>query len=316
MRLPFALDHINLWAISDGPGWTLVDTGLNSPETMKAWEQIVRDDLAGRPITRLIVTHMHADHAGLAGWLAERFNCPLWMTRTEYLSARTLATANGTEPELHSLFRKAGWQPHEIDAIGVRKRAIAKFYTPLPRDIRRIRHGDRLEIDGYEWSVLTGGGHSPEHACLYCPQLNLLISGDKILPDISSNVSVDPAEPEGNPVAEWFETLAMIRAEVPDTVLVLPSHGNCFTGLHGRIDRLVNEQQAVIRRLSRALQKPHRVDELFDVLFSRPIARADIPLMSLATGEALAVLNYLIAQGEARSWLGADGVMLYERVRS
>lgn len=313
LGLPVALDHVNLWALADGPGWTIVDTGIHHPGGIEAWERILQNDLAGRPVTRVVVTHMHADHAGMAGWLVERFSCQLWITRSEYLSAQALVASSGEEPAFRDLYRKAGWQTPEIAALGARKRTIAGFYAPLPGSIRRLRDSDALDIGGKRWTVIAGGGHSPEHACLHCPELGLLISGDKVLPGISSNISVDPAEPDGDPLSEWFATLAAIRGRVPDNVLVLPSHGRCFDGLHARIDALVDEQREALKQLDAVLDQPRRVDEVFGVLFKRTINRSDIPLMGLATGEALAVLNHLVTAGKVQRWMGEDGVMLYQR---
>lgn len=315
MGLPIALDHINLWAIADEDGWTIIDSGINHSQTIKLWERILSEDLNGRPVKRVIATHMHADHVGFAGWLIERFACKLWMTRSEYLFARILSKTTGDEPALRELYEQAGWQTEEIAALGSRKRKIASFYTPLPGSIHRLRDGDVLEIGGMQWTVITGGGHSPEHACLYCSELELFISGDMVLPSISSNISVDPLEPYSDPLEEWFFALDKIQKKVPDNVLVLPSHGNCFNFLHKRIDSLVNEQKYNLNKLYNYLFKPRRTDELFKILFSRQISRSDIPLMSLATGETIALLNHLIAHGAVERFKGQDGVLRYQRIK-
>lgn len=316
MPLPFALDHINLWAIEDGPGWVIIDTGISHPSSIAMWERILREDLGGKPITRVIVTHLHADHAGLAGWLVERFDCPLLMTRTEYLAAQSLIAGTGDKFAFHDFFRAAGWQTEEVDALANRRRTIARFYAPLPGSFHRLSDGGELMIGGRLWRVIAGGGHSPEHACLHCPELDLFISGDKVLPSISSNISVDVQEPDANPLAEWFETLTRIRSAVPDSVLVLPSHGRCFRGLHGRIDALVQDQRAALSRLLEALTMPRRVDEVFGVLFSRPILRTDISQRSLATGEALALLNHLVARQRVQRTCGTDRANIYQIVEA
>ncbi|MBS0474600.1 MAG: MBL fold metallo-hydrolase [Proteobacteria bacterium] len=311
MSLPVELNHINLWALDDGAGWTIIDSGIDHPDARSAWERLLRDDLGGRPVTRVIATHLHPDHAGLAGWLVERFDCRLWMARSEYLMAKAYAASTGEEPAFRDLFFRAGWQPHEIDALATRRRTVAGFYSPLPGSYRRLRDGDSLQIGGRRWSIIAGGGHSPEHLCLHCPELGLFISGDKVLPTISSNISVDPTEPDGDPLSEWFVTLARIRAAVPADVLVLPSHGGCFTGLHRRIDTLVAEQRLALIRLRAELAVPKRADEVFGTLFSRPIPRNNMPLMGLATGESLAMLNHLIATGDVVRSEGADGAWRY-----
>ncbi|MBO9695256.1 MAG: MBL fold metallo-hydrolase [Sphingopyxis sp.] len=313
MGLPFVLDHINLWAIEDGEGWTIVDTGVQHPAVVAAWERLLVEDLGGRPVVRVIATHMHPDHAGLAGWLAERFHCRLWMTRTEYLTARTIAYRRGDEPVqgIEDFFRRAGWKPDEIETYRARRLGIGRLYAGLPDAYRRIRDGEEIAIGGRLWRVIAGGGHTAEHACLYCAELDLLISGDKVLPKISSNISVDATEPDADPVSEWFDTLGRIRAQVPNSALVLPSHKNSFYGPHARIDELIGEQRDALGRLCVALAEPKRVIDLFGLLFNRPIERSDNSLFSLATSETIALLNHLLVTGAITSSIADDGVEYY-----
>lgn len=312
MPLPFALDHINLWAIEDGGGWTVVDTGIRHAATIAAWERIFDDDFGGRPVTRILVTHQHADHAGLAGWIAERFGCRVSMTRTEYRAAATLAAR--TDPvatqEERDFYRRAGWRPDELQALASHRTGIARLYAPLPERYDRLHDGEELTIGERSWRVIAGGGHTPEHACFHCPELKLLISGDKVLPGISSNISVGSSQPEADPVGEWFATLGKLRRAVSDETLVLPSHKLCFRGLHARIDELFADQRDVLARLRQALATPKRIPDLFEFLFARPIDRSDIPLFSLATGEAIALLNHLAAAGTIERQT-ADGVDQY-----
>ncbi|KTE04394.1 MBL fold metallo-hydrolase [Sphingopyxis sp. H038] len=313
MSLPFVLDHINLWAIEDGDGWTIVDTGIRHPDLIATWERLLAEDLGQRRVTRILVTHMHPDHAGLAGWLTERFGCRLWMTRTEYLTARSIATRTGAEPTqgTEEFGRRAGWTAEEVASNIARRANMAQLYGPFPDSFKRLRDGETLLIGGREWKVIAGGGHTPEHACLHCPSLDLLISGDKVLPKISSNISVDAAEPDDDPLSEWFETLAALRDRVPDSVLVLPSHKGCFRGLHARIDELIADQQDALLRLERVLTTPKRAVDLFETLFSRPIERSNISLLSLATGETIALLNHLLARGAIQRRQD-DGVTIYQ----
>lgn len=312
MPLPFALDHINLWAIEDGEGWTVVDTGIRHPDTIAAWERIFEGDFGGRPVIRLLVTHQHADHAGLAGWFAERFGCSVSMTRAEYQAAAALAArrdAVATQDE-RSFYRRAGWAPEELQTLASRRTAIARLYAPLPKQYDRLCDGEELTIGGRSWRVIAGGGHTPEHACFHCPELGLLISGDKVLSGISSNISVEASQPDADPLGEWFDTLGRLRRAVSDDTLALPSHKLCFRNLHRRIDELLGDQQEALARLRHALATPKCVPDLFTSLFARPIDRSDIALFSLATGETIALLNHLRAAGavERRS---ADGVDLY-----
>jgi len=182
---------------------------------------------------------------------------------------------------------------------------------PLPDSFHRLRDGDELRIGAHLWRVVTGSGHSPEHACLYCPELKVLISGDQVLPRISSNVSVNPTEPDADPMSDWLASLAKLKREVPDDVLVLPSHNECFRGLHARLDALASGQEKALLRLRRSLQERKRAIDVFGALFARPIGENDVALLGMATGESVACLNHLVRRGEASRELDADGVAWY-----
>lgn len=314
MPLPIALARINLWLLEDGPGWAIVDTGQRTPQSAAAWGQLIDDVLGDRPITRVLVTHMHPDHSGMAGWLTRKFRCPLWMSRLEYLSCRLMAADTGREvPEDGVRFyRQAGWDPAAIDHYCTRFGDFGKGMYPMPDSFRRIVDGETLRIGDHEWRVTVGNGHSPEHACLYCRELGLLISGDQVLPRISSNVSVFPTEPEADPLTDWLDSLAKLKREIPQDVLVLPAHNEPFHGLHRRLDHLDAEQRAALERLRALLDEPRRVIDVFDVLFTRKVGR-DLMLMGLATGEAIACLNFLKRRAEVCMEHDRDGVCWYHR---
>jgi glyoxylase-like metal-dependent hydrolase (beta-lactamase superfamily II) len=315
MPLPYALNHINLWALDDGHGWALVDTGVRTDDSAMAWREQFANAPDGRPLTRVFVTHMHPDHVGMAGWLTRKFGVRLWMTPLEYLSCRAMVSDTGREapPDAVDFYRRAGWGGAAIESYRARFGNFGKHIHPLPDSFRRLDDGEEIEIGGNTWRVVVGTGHSPAHACLYCPALKVLISGDQVLPRISSNVSVHPTEPDADPMRGWLASLAKIRREVPDDVLVLPAHNECFRGLHARIDALESGQQRSLERLQRSLETPKRAIDVFGALFARAIAESDVMLLGMATGESLACLNYLVQRGEAVREADADGVAWYRR---
>ncbi|MEO0971843.1 MAG: MBL fold metallo-hydrolase, partial [Pseudomonadota bacterium] len=296
----FSLEHINLWVIEARDHWVLVDTGINTPQTRELWAQIDEGPLAGKPVASVLCTHMHPDHMGLAGWLCERHGVSLHMTRGEYLYGRVLCQdAPGAPPESAiEFYRAAGFSDgalgHYTRTFGMYAHAVA----PPPRDYVRLVEGQRLSLAGREWHVLIGRGHSPEHACLYCPQLQVVIAGDQILPSITSNVSVWPTEPEANPLEEWLASCASLRAELPADTLVLPSHGMPFYGAHTRLTHLIEHHKAALDKLYEACRESRRVLDTFEVLFSRPIEGGE---KTIATGEALAHLRHLQRRGLVRA---------------
>lgn len=318
LALPNVLKHINVWAIDDDDGWAIVDTGVLSPETAQAWEALLAGPLGGRPVTRVLVTHQHPDHVGMAGWLTERFGCRLWMTQLEYLHSLAMIAEVGQEVPAEGLafYRRAGWDEAALAGYRSRFGRAGRMVSRLPRSFRRMEDGAVVRIGAHDWQVVIGRGHTPEHACLYSRDLHVLIAGDQVLPRISPNVSVHPMEPDVNPLAGWEASLARIRRMVPADVLVLPAHNEPFEGLHARIDRLEQALWRGVARLREALREPRRVIDLFAVLFAIPVNGDDALQYALATGEAMAHLNYLNALGELEILADADGVVWYSARRS
>lgn len=316
LPIPGSLKHINVWVLEDDPASppgtgavALVDTGLAIPDCRAEWEALFAGPLAGRRVTRLIVTHFHPDHLGLAGWLAERFDVPLWMTRGEWLLARMLAAdvRDGPPREALAYWRAAGWSDERIAAEQAKGWGrFAAMMSPVPLGFVRFRDGDTLRIGGRAWRVVVGSGHSPEHGCLWDEAGGLLIAGDQVLPRITSNVSLSLSEPEADPLGEWLASIEKLRALPPD-LLVLPSHGEPFTGLHARLDALADGHRDRLDALHRRIAEPARAVDCFPTLFAR---RIEDNMMGLATGEAMAHLRRLEVEGRAIREV-RDGVLWF-----
>ena len=320
--VPGSLNHINLWLLDDGEpgsgsaagGVAIVDSGLDIPPARDAWETVFAGPLAGRTVTRTIVTHYHPDHLGLAGWLIERFGVRLWMTRGEWLFARMLTTDIRDAPPAEAIayWRAAGWSEARIAAEAEKGWGrYASVVSPVPVSYIRLEEGDVLRIGRRDWRVVVGNGHSPEHACLLEEEGKLLIAGDQVLPRITSNVSLSLSEPEGDPLGDWLSSIARLR-QLPDDLLVLPAHGEPFTGLHARLDALALGHRGRLDALHDALAEPRRAVDCFSILFGRQISDG---VYGLATGEALAHLRRLEVEGRAVREL-RDGVHYYRQSAS
>ncbi len=315
LPLPFALKFINVWLIDDGDGWTIVDTGLAQSETRDIWKALLGTRVTpDKPLKRVIITHMHPDHVGAAGYLCYKFGADLWMSRLEYMTCRMLVADTGRDAPKAGIefYRRAGWQEDAVENYRARFGGFGRGVSQMPDAYYRLSDGAEFEMAGETWRVIMGCGHSPEHACLYCPALNILISGDQLLPRISSNVSVHPTEPEADPLLDWMQSCEKLIHAVPDDVLVLPAHNEPFTGAHARLKHLIDGHEIVLTRLADRLgREPLRVLETFTSVFGRAIKDDEL---GMATGEAIAHLNCLMARGTVRRWRGEDGVDRYGRV--
>ena len=301
LPLPFQLDHVNVYLLEEADGWTVVDAGLRTAESRAMWEGA----LAGRPVRRVICTHMHPDHVGLAGWLCDRDGAPLLMSRLEYVTARMLMAETQASAEGETFYRAAGWSEDQLANWRTGYGGFAKGVGPLPGAFTRLEDGDVLTIGGDEWTVAVGAGHSPEHVCLWRRADGVFLAGDQVLPRISSNVSVWPTEPAADPLSDWMASLAKLRGLLPEETVVLPAHGDPFVGVRPRLDALRRGHEVALKRLERTLRKPTRVIDAFPAVFGRSVGDA---VLGMATGEAQAHLNYLERRGRARRSRDENGV--------
>lgn len=298
--MPGSLGHINSWLLDDNGGHAVVDTGMLLSMCSDAWKAIFRTAPEGSSVSRVICTHLHPDHIGLAGWLCKRFGVELWMTRGEWLTARMLTAdvRDAVPEEFITLQRAAGWDEETLDDIRTTGWGrFARMVFAMPLSYNRLSDGQVLEMGAHRWRVVVGSGHSPEHACLLNEASGVLVSGDQVLPRISSNVSVNISEPEADPLGDWLNSIDRFL-ELPDDLLVCPAHGEPFHGLHTRLIALRDEHHRRLDTVAAAIaEKPLRVIDCFGLLFNREISGAN---SELATGEALAHLRRLELDGRAK----------------
>ena len=319
MPLPFALNHINLWLLEDndehGEGWTIVDTGYGVAATHELWERHFAEIMAGKPVKRIIVTHYHPDHVGCAAWLHEKTGAPVWMTASEYLSAHAAAedVAGFDRENSVRLFMAHGLgraRPDFAETQKARNAAYKRGVPTVPKQYQRIMEHDDIAIGARTWRVITAFGHAPEHATLFSADGNILISGDQVLPRITTNVGVWGNQPEANPLKLFLDSMNKFEP-LPKDTLVLPSHDRVFSGLHERLGQLQLHHEQRLGELEAAIETPKCAAEILPVLFRRAL---DEHQLVFAIGEAIAHLHFLWRAGRAKRVMDADGVYTFERM--
>jgi glyoxylase-like metal-dependent hydrolase (beta-lactamase superfamily II) len=325
MSLPFALNHINLWLVKDQlpssspnqasiQGWTAIDCGLHRPDSQAQWEDIFINELEGLPIVRVLVTHMHPDHVGSAHWLCERWEAPLWMSATDYNVARLACNGLGAMGGSHTatFFEQHGLtDPDALRSLSQRSNYFQSMVPELPSQMRRLMHDQIVKIGGQDWRCIAGYGHAPEHMALYCEDIKVLISGDMVLPRISTNVSVHEIEPESNPLRLFLDSLKAY-GPLPEDTLVLPSHGLPFKGLHRRIQQLQDHHaERLAEVMSACKAQPQTAADIVPIMFKRAL---DLHQMTFAMGEALAHLHLLWHEGRLKRQKSEQGAWQFSAV--
>ena len=312
-RMPIGgrLNHINVWLLRDGEGWTIVDTGLFGEHTQGHWRGIFENYLDGKPVTRVIATHLHNDHTGNAGWICQEWGCELWMSRSDFYMCKVMAADGPSDVPNDAIlfYRRAGFDEARLDRYRNRFGQFGANIAPLPAGYRRITDGQYINIGDREWRAIIGHGHAPEHVCLYCPELKLIIGGDQLLPRITPNVSVQPSEPFANPLKDWIASCVRFREVLPPDLLVLPAHESLYEGVHERLTALIDWHEVALEKLYDLCDEPRRAVDVFPALFKSEIT--DWTFFP-ATGEAIAHLHCAL---ERRMLLceESDGVAWWRR---
>lgn len=312
LPLPLALNHVNLYLLDDGDGWTLVDCGIGDDTAKAIWTEILGGDLlGGRPITRIIATHYHPDHVGLAGWLLDRLDAEFWMTRSEFLNARAtwLDSAEGFTTTMAAFYGRTGMHDRELDELVSLGNEYRRLCTPIPSTFRRIGPSTSFKIGGREWRPVFGSGHSPEHATLWCEELGILLGGDMLLPRITPIIAVWWSEPEANPLGDFLEFLGGFDA-MADDVLVLPAHDRPYRGLKPRVTALGAHHDHRLDLAIDRCREPSTARDVMGALFDREIT--DAFQTRFAIGESLAHLHLLREQGRITRHEGENGMHLWQ----
>ena len=313
LPLPMALDHVNVYALDDGDGWTVIDTGFASKRGRAIWNALLDGPLGGKPVNRVIVTHHHPDHVGLAGWFVTK-GAALHMPRTAWLMARmlTLDVQEAYPPETVTFYKRAGMDP---DVLAKRQSErpfnFADCVVPIPLGFHRLIEGGTITMGARIWDIRMGNGHAPEHATFWSRNDNLVIGGDQLLPSISPNLGVYPTEPEADPVADWLEACERLLPFARHDQLVLGGHKLPFTGLPMRLAQMIENHHSALKRLVDFLTEPYTAGQCFPPLFKRKIGEGEY---GLALVEAVAHVNHLYQLGLVNRQLNEDGAWVYQAV--
>jgi glyoxylase-like metal-dependent hydrolase (beta-lactamase superfamily II) len=315
LKLPFRLNHVNIYLLADGDGWAMVDTGFGNDETIAAWTTLFDGALKGMKITRVIVTHAHPDHIGQAGWLVAKFDCPFHITQVEYLQGVYHRTKRSEERMVSSrkFFLRHGMTEDITEQLLGRGQEYLQKTHPLPAAFTRLANGQTFQVGTRSFKVITGAGHASDQATFYCAKDKFYLSADQVLSKISPNVSVWAHEPDENALGAYLSSLAGIVAAIPDDVLVLPGHGVPFHGLHTRVKQLADHHEERCQMIAAACRDDARTSaELVPVVFHKH--KLDAHQTGFAAGELIAHVNYMLAQGRLTQTLGADGVLRFRSV--
>lgn len=309
LPLPMALDHVNVYALDDGEGWTIIDTGVHNRRTATLWQGLLAGPLGGRPVNRVIVTHHHPDHVGMAGWFQAR-GASLWMTRTAWLYARMLVLDEQALPSAEStLFYTRAGMPADMLASRATTRPFnfCDAVHPMPAGFARLSDGMQITMGGRDWVVRLGGGHAPDHATFWSD--DLILGGDQLLPGISANIGVYPTEPDADPLTDWINSCTRFQPFATKRQLVLPGHKLPFTGLPLRLTQMIDNHHTALVRLLTHLAQPQTAHDCFACLFRRQIGPAEY---GLAMAESLAHLNHLLLRGDINRRIGPTGAWLWQ----
>ena len=309
LPLPFALNHVNCYLLRDDEGWTMLDAGLNWPDLHQAWQAAfaaLQIDLSD--IRRIVLTHMHPDHFGMAGHFQARTGAPVYLSPREAELAQIVWVENGWRQELSSGFwQQAGVTGAVLATVTSQTDRLRQMTMPHPTTVTMLPPGATITMAGRPWQVLHAPGHADGQIIFYDAADQLLLSGDQVLMKITPNIGLWPTTAL-NPLERYLHSLAEL-AKLP-VRLALPGHGRLIEDWAARLAELQTHHQLRLAKMAdaaadgvSALAVAQRVFNFHN--FSEHEVR-------FAVAETLAHLEYLVDRGEL-NWHAENGMRLYQR---
>ncbi|HEY1095804.1 MAG TPA: MBL fold metallo-hydrolase [Alphaproteobacteria bacterium] len=301
LRLPMPppLEWINVYFLRDGDGWAMVDSGYNTPDSREVLMEALDQHLDGLPVTRLFVTHYHPDHIGQAGYICGRFNCPLYMTQTEWLLGRWLSTERTAAylTTVTNYYQAAGTPDELMRIITERGNSFLRTSDEVPPVFHQLKDGDMVTIGERRWQIKVGRGHAPEMFTMYDAENKLLLSADHIVARITPNISIWPFNPDDNPLKDYMDSMRQFAKDIPDDITLLPGHGRSFDGFHERVANYQTHHENRLAKLMTGLEDgtARTLYDLLKILFSRDLSPRDFVF---ALGETHSHINYLMYDGK------------------
>ena len=240
--MPFELKHVNVFLLRDGDHYTMIDTGLQTEESRQALNQKLAEmKVRIERISRILITHIHPDHFGLAAELRERSGAELIIHRLEVaLMEPRYARAEDLVHDVAKWLSRNGVPEEEAEFVKTASLAAREFVSVVEPDTL-LEGAERLPVDDSEIEVIWTPGHSPGHCCFYWPARGVLFSGDHLLPKISPNIGLHP-QSGADPLDDYIASLEHVRRLEVETVL--PAHGDPFYDHRGRIAEIIGHHEA------------------------------------------------------------------------